>query len=51
MKTFRLFFLVILFVSTSFAQRELGARPTETGGVVPYEQAAYDFKLVDFESS
>ncbi|MBX7173534.1 MAG: M1 family metallopeptidase [Pyrinomonadaceae bacterium] len=47
MKTFRLIFFVLLFVSTSFAQRELGARPTETGGVVPYEQAAYDVKKYD----
>jgi aminopeptidase N len=29
------------------AQRELGNRPTETGGIVPYEQAAYDVKKYD----
>lgn len=40
--------LLILFLATSvFAQRELGVRPTETGGVVPYEQAAYDVAKYD----
>ena len=41
-------FLCLLFLTEiSFSQRELGARPTETGGVVPYEQAAYDVKKYD----
>ena len=33
--------------SNIFAQRQLGNRPTETGGAVPYEQAAYDVKKYD----
>lgn len=47
MKTFRLIFLISLLVSVTFAQRELGNRPTETGGPVPFEQAAYDVKKYD----
>lgn len=50
MKPYGLFSLVlftILLSTFSFAQRELGVRPTETGGVVPYEQAAYDVKKYD----
>ena len=33
---------ILLFAFTSFAQRELGARPTETGGPLAFEQAVYD---------
>ncbi len=36
-----------LFALSVAAQRELGARPTETGGPVPYEQAAYDVRKYD----
>ena len=36
-----------LFVSTAFAQRELGVRPTETGGPLMPEQAAFDVKRYD----
>ncbi len=39
---------ISLFLSTfAFAQRDLGVRPTDTGGVVSYEQAAYDVKKYD----
>ncbi len=50
MKIFKFLTLILtifLSVTFAFAQRELGARPTETGGVVPYEQAAYDVKKYD----
>ena len=43
----RQIFIILLLVSSVFAQRELGLRPTETGGVVPYEQAAYDVAKYD----
>ncbi len=35
---------LVLFISTSivFTQRELGVRPTETGGPLMFEQAAFD---------
>jgi aminopeptidase N len=39
--------LILFLVSSVFAQRELGVRPTETGGVVPFEQAAYDVAKYD----
>lgn len=43
---------VILFslfslAAFAFAQRDLGSRPTDTGGVLMYEQAAYDVKNYD----
>ena len=35
----------IFFLSAAvFAQRDLGARPTDSGGVLMAEQAAYDVK-------
>ena len=40
-------FALFLLSTGVFAQRELGARPTETGGVLMYEQAAYDVKNYD----
>lgn len=43
--------LLFLSVATVFAQRDLGVRPTETGGVVPFEQAAYDVKKYDISLS
>lgn len=43
-----LFCLLLLTLTLStLAQRELGNRPTETGGVVPFEQAAYDVQKYD----
>lgn len=41
------FFVLTLFVSAAFAQRELGVRPTETGGPLVPEQAAYDVQSYD----
>lgn len=37
----------IFIVSAVFAQRELGVRPTETGGPLMFEQAAYDVQSYD----
>ncbi len=40
--------LFILFlVFSSFAQRDLGSRPTDTGGPLMFEQAAYDVQNYD----
>ena len=40
--------IVLVFVSFAlFAQRDLGVRPTESGGVLMAEQAAYDVKSYD----
>ena len=44
--------ICILFLSASvFAQRELGVRPTESGGVLMAEQAAFDVKSYDLALS
>ncbi|MEK7723245.1 MAG: M1 family metallopeptidase [Acidobacteriota bacterium] len=44
----KIILLIFLMLTTNaLAQRELGNRPTDTGGVVPYEQAAYDVKKYD----
>jgi len=45
--------VVFLFIAVqiSFAQRELGSRPTDTGGILIYEQAAYDVKNYDVTAS
>ena len=40
-------FAIFLLSICVFAQRDLGSRPTETGGVLMYEQAAYDVKNYD----
>lgn len=47
MKPIATVILLLLLTISIFAQRELGNRPTDTGGVVPYEQAAYDVKKYD----
>ena len=39
--------LLFLFAATSFAQRELGSRPTATGGPLMFEQAVYDVQNYD----
>ncbi|MGB7070860.1 MAG: M1 family metallopeptidase [Pyrinomonadaceae bacterium] len=44
MKNTLQFVIILLAVSTSFAQRELGVRPTDTGGPLMPEQAVYDVK-------
>ena len=46
-KIFYIFLVPFLFVQTVSAQRELGVRPTDTGGVLIYEQAAYDVLRYD----
>jgi len=48
MKYFSITFLAILFcVIAISAQRELGVRPTETGGPLMFEQAAFDVQSYD----
>lgn len=42
MKYFRVILVIITLSITSFAQRELGVRPTETGGPLMFEQAVFD---------
>ena len=50
MKVFvRSFALVFLFVAASFAQRQVGTRPTETGGPLLPEQAAFDVQSYDIK--
>jgi aminopeptidase N len=39
--------IVLCFAATAFAQRELGVRPTDSGGVLMPEQAAFDVKAYD----
>ena len=40
-------FAILLFVSFVSAQRDLGARPTETGGPLKFEEAVYDVQSYD----
>ena len=48
MKHLALFLLSFsLFSSASFAQRELGVRPTNTGGPLMFEQAVFDVQSYD----
>ena len=47
MKKISILAALLLFVVSSFAQRELGIRPTETGGPLMFEQAAYDVQAYD----
>jgi hypothetical protein len=47
MKYLSAVFVVLLLVVCSFAQRELGSRPTETGGPLMFEQAVYDVQNYD----
>ena len=42
MKRLVLLFSMLLLVLPALAQRELGVRPTDTGGPLAFEQAAYD---------
>lgn len=47
-KSFVLYlFIVLSFAASAFAQRELGVRPTETGGPLMAEQAAFDVLTYD----
>ena len=47
MKKISTFAAVLLFVASAFAQRELGVRPTETGGPLAFEQAVFDVQNYD----
>ncbi|MGB7209395.1 MAG: M1 family metallopeptidase [Pyrinomonadaceae bacterium] len=47
MKQISILAVILTFVIVTFAQRELGVRPTETGGPLMYEQAAYDVQAYD----
>lgn len=40
-------FAILLLATAAFAQRELGVRPTETGGPLMFEQAVFD--VTDYE--
>jgi aminopeptidase N len=43
----KILLVVLLLAITAFAQRELGSRPTETGGPLMFEQAVYDVQSYD----
>lgn len=43
----KIFIGVLCFSASVFAQRDMGARPTDSGGVLMPEQAAYDVKHYD----
>ncbi|MEP6786911.1 MAG: M1 family metallopeptidase [Acidobacteriota bacterium] len=42
MKIFAILAATLIFFISTFAQRELGVRPTDTGGPLMFEQAAFD---------
>ncbi len=39
---YKIVFLIAIAATAAFSQRELGVRPTETGGPLSFEQAAFD---------
>ena len=41
------FFVLLISALTAFAQRELGVKPTDTGGPLMFEQAVYDVQSYD----
>ena len=47
MKYISILSVVLLFVICTYAQRELGARPTDTGGPLMFEQGVYDVQNYD----
>ena len=47
MKYVSILIAILLIATSSFAQRELGVRPTATGGPLMFEQAAYDVQSYD----
>lgn len=49
--SFAIIWLVITYGNPVYTQRELGVRPTESGGVLIPEQAAYDVKSYDLALS
>ena len=50
-RSFSVLTILLVFTVAIFAQRELGVRPTESGGVLMAEQAAYDVKHYDLALS
>jgi aminopeptidase N len=50
-KLFSIFVISAALSLAAFAQRELGVRPTQSGGVLMAEQAAYDVKHYDLAVS
>ena len=44
---FPIVLLILLLAASAFAQRDLGARPTDSGGVLMPEQAAYNVQHYD----
>ena len=47
MKVAAILLSIALSFLTTFAQREHGVRPTDTGGPLAFEQAAYDVQSYD----
>ncbi len=47
MKHFSIVIFLLFTASSSFAQRELGVRPTDTGGPLMFEQSVYDVQSYD----
>ena len=47
MKYVSILIAILLIATSSFAQRELGVRPTDTGGPLMFEQAAFDVQNYD----
>ena len=47
MKSLKIAIFAMLFCLSAHAQRELGVRPTETGGPLMFEQAAFDVQTYD----
>ena len=47
MKHLSIIAFLLVLVSTSFAQRSLGTRPTDTGGPLMFEQAVFDVHSYD----
>lgn len=47
MKKISIFLVIVLLAVTTFAQRQLGTKPTETGGPLMFEQAVFD--VLDYD--
>ena len=47
MKQISIITALSIFTVSSFAQRELGVRPTDTGGPLMFEQAVFDVQNYD----
>lgn len=51
MKKLQILSIVLIFAASAFAQRQLGSRPTETGGPLKFEQAVFDVQNYDITIS